>query len=312
MKKIFTLLFGTIIFFLLMDDSLFNNNILNYIEKDYYKNNEDKFYITSNLNVLKTNKYFKEDLSDYVSITEDFYPKNKQELLNVYYTILNNGWEKFSYYCDKSYTNCLKDIESLSKDNKELSYINQLVNPYNSFSSIISNYNSNGRIDVEIKKKYSDDEILKIDNELNSIIDNLKINNTSSINDKIRLFHDYIATKNVYDSDKVNNKSTHNSDTAIGTLFEGYSICSGYTDTLSLFLDKINLTNYKIANDEHTWNVVQINGNWYHIDLTWDDPITNTGEHIIQYDYFLISTNDLKNKSELEHNYSNEIYNFVK
>lgn len=312
MKKIFTLFSGLVLFFILVNDNLFNNNILNLIEKNYYKNNNENYHIVSNVEALNSNKYFKENLSDYVSITNNFYPKNKKELLNVYYTVLNNGWDKFSYYCDKSYTNCLKDIESLSNDNKELSFVNQLLNPYNSFSSIISNYNTGGRIDIEVKRKYTNKEIKKIDNELNNIINKLNINNIDSLKEKIRVFHDYIATINVYDSDKENGKSNYNSDKAIGTLFEGHSICSGYTDTLSLFLDKINLKNYKIANDEHTWNVVLINGDWYHIDLTWDDPITNTGENIIQYNYFLITTPELESKNEIEHNYSKEIYNFIK
>lgn len=166
----------------------------------------------------------------------------------------------------------------------------------------------NQEIIIPNKKIY----VTKENETIKDIINKLNINNIDSLKEKIRVFHDYIATINVYDSDKENGKSNYNSDKAIGTLFEGHSICSGYTDTLSLFLDKINLKNYKIANDEHTWNVVLINGDWYHIDLTWDDPITNTGENIIQYNYFLITTPELESKNEIEHNYSKEIYNFIK
>ena len=80
---------------------------------------------------------------------------NKNDLLNIYYTILNNGWDNFSYYCDNNYSECLNDIENISKDSNVFSSINQLVHPYNSFKTIKSNYNSNGRIDVVIEKKYS-------------------------------------------------------------------------------------------------------------------------------------------------------------
>ena len=165
---------------------------------------------------------------------------------------------------------------------------------------------------MTIKNKYSEKEISIIDGEINRIIDELGINSTKSIKEKIRLFHDYIANNNVYDSDKENKNSSYHSDTAIGTLFEGYSICSGYTDTMALFLDKINLPNYKIATDDHTWNAVLINNKWYHIDLTWDDPIVNTGENIIQYDYFLITTDELKEKNDGEHLYNEAIYDFLK
>lgn len=311
MKRLFTILLSALMFFMLVDNSVFNNGFSNYLKRDLFKTNKENYRISSNLDYYRSNKYFKKDVSDYVDMTEEFRPKNKKELLSVYYTILNNGWDNFSFYCDNSYSNCLKDMESLSKDNKELSMINQLLNPYNSFSSIVSNYNSNGRIDVEIKRKYSDDEIESINDEIDRIIDELGINNVKTLREKIRLFHDYIASTNVYDTEKELGTSTYLSDNAIGTLFQGHSICSGYTDTLSLFLDKINVENYKIATDDHTWNVVLINDKWYHIDLTWDDPVTNTGENIIQYDYFLITTAELEEKDELEHNYNTDIFGFV-
>jgi len=37
----------------------------------------------------------------------------------------------------------------------------------------------------------------------------------------------------------------------------------------------------------HAWNLVKIDDKWYNIDLTWDDPITNTGEQVLRYNYFL-------------------------
>lgn len=303
MKKLLYLFICVIFFIFILDDKIFN-----YYE-NYYKKT-DKAIVT-NIKALKTSKYFYNDNSGFVHNTENFYPKDKNELLNVYYSILNNGWENFSYYCDSKYTNCLDDINELSKDSQTFSFINQLVHPYNSFKIIKSNYNSNNRIDINIEKKYSDEDILKIDNKINSIINELNINDYNNIEDKIKLFHDYIANTNKYDTNKESKKSKYNSDTAIGTLFEGYSICSGYTDTMAIFLNKLGLENIKVANDKHTWNAVKINGKWKHIDLTWDDPVTNTGEDIIQYDYFLISTDDLIKKNEDEHTFSTIIYDFL-
>lgn len=311
MKRLFAILLSALMFFLLVDNSIFNNGFANYLKKDLFKTNKGNYRISSNLDYYRTNKYYKKDISDYVDMTENFRPRNKKELINVYYTILNNGWENFSFYCDTSYNSCLKDMEILSKDNKELSMINQLLNPYNSFSSIVSNYNSDGRIDVKVTKKYSNEEIESIDEELDNIIDKIGVNNVKSLRSKIRLFHDYIASINVYDSDKENGESSYLSDKAIGTLFQGHSICSGYTDTFSLFLDKINVENYKIATDEHTWNALLINNKWYHVDLTWDDPITNTGDNIIQYDYFMLTTDELKRQDNEEHNYNTDIFGFV-
>ena len=158
MKQFFTLVFSILIFFAMIDGNFIYNRINKYIEKDYFKTNEKEYLISSNINYYNDNKYYKKPISSYVTITKNFNAKNKNELLNIYYTILNNGYDKFSFYCD--YDECLKDIEIISNNNEEFSDINQLVNPYNSFKSIISNY-ENKRVDVEIKKKYSSDDIKK-------------------------------------------------------------------------------------------------------------------------------------------------------
>ncbi len=308
MKKFFSLIMCSFLFITILDNKLLDDNLYNMYKKYYIK---DTYSIVNNMNAFKESKYLINDYSKYVKITNNFSPKNKSELLNVYYTILNNGWKNFSFYCDSSYDSCLSDVSKLSNDSDNFSSINQLIHPYNSYNTVQSTYTSNGRIDISTETKYSDEDILKIDNKINEIINELNINDLINVEDKIKVFHDYIAKTNKYDTLKEGNKSTYNSNTAIGTLFEGYSICSGYTDTMAIFLTKIGLENIRVANDKHTWNAVKINNTWKHLDLTWDDPVTNTGEDIITYDYFLINTNELQSKDKTEHSFDENIYNFI-
>lgn len=305
--------FITIIFFLvclnIVDAKFLNYRVHDYAEKIILNND---YKIITNLNALETNEYKQKNFSSYVIETNDFSPKSKQDLLNIYYTVLNNGWDNFSFYCDKSYSTCISDMEELAKDKTKFSYINQLVHPFNTFETIETNYSTNGRIDIKINKKYSNEDIEKIKNKMNEITLKLNINSYNDVNDKIKVFHDYIAETNKYDKDKEDGgNSIYHSDTAIGTLFEGESICSGYTDTLAIFLNMLSLDNTRISTNDHIWNVVNINNKWYHIDLTWDDPIVSTGKDVIIYDYFLITTDELKNKNDGEHNFNEEIYNFL-
>jgi transglutaminase/protease-like cytokinesis protein 3 len=44
--------------------------------------------------------------------------------------------------------------------------------------------------------------------------------------------------------------------------------------------------------EEHVWNIVKVDGKWYNIDLTWDDPILDNGESMISYDFFLKNNED--------------------
>ena len=309
MKKVITFLLMFIVSADIIDNTLLNNKIENDIKNYFLDNN---FNLITNERALNKNKYKYDDYSETVTSTTDFYPKNKEELLNVYYTFLNNGLSDFTYYCDKSYDTCINDIKDISKDANIFSYINQLVHPYNSFKEINSKYNKlTKRIDIEIQKKYSEEDISNIDNKIDEIINKLNINNYDNVRDKIKLFHDYLADTNVYDKEKEKKTSPYNSDTAIGTLFEGYSVCSGYSDTMAIFLSKLGLENVKVITDTHAWNAVKIDGVWYHIDLTWDDPIVSDGSNIINHDYFLLTTHELLVKDSIEHNFSRKDYSFL-
>ena len=308
MKK-FIFVVTLILTLIIFDKRVFGDTIYNV----YYKLNNDKEYkIIENTEVLNTNNYFKKDVSKYVVTTDSLIAKDKQELMNIYYSAINKGYDKLTFYCDEEYYNCDKDIEYLSTEDSNFSYINQLVNVYNSYKSITTSYSSNLRVDITVNKKYNEEDIKRINDEIYSIIDKLHLNDYDDIFEKIRLFHDYLARINSYDEDMANTmESNYNSDSAIGALFEGKAICSGYTDAMSLFLDILGIENYRVATDKHVWNALKVNNKWYHIDLTWDDPIVSDGSNMILEDYFMISTDELLSKNDPDHNFDREIYNFI-
>ena len=93
-------------------------------------------------------------------------------------------------------------------------------------------------------------------------------------------------------------------------LVEKYGICSGYSDTMKIFLDKLNIINYKISNDQHIWNLVYLDGTWYHLDLTWDDPISEV--NITRDNYFLIDNATLELLDDDEHHYNKDYFPEVK
>lgn len=307
MKKTITLFFiGLMVF--VFDTRLFNDTIFNI----YYRYiNDENIKIVSNENLLKENNYHNIVNSSYIKETDDLLVHNNSELYNVYFTAINRGYDKLTFYCDKSYKKCIDDINKLDESNTAFSYINQLVKVFNSYSTIESTY-LNGRVDIKINKKYSNNDIKRINNEINRIIEELHINDYEDVKDKIKIFHDYIASTNTYDNEKADNDdNTYHSDTAIGTLFEGKSICSGYTDTMSIFLDKLNIPNTRVATKEHVWNALYYNNKWIHIDLTWDDPVSSS-DNVILYNYFMIDTNKLQEIDNEEHNFNKTIYDFIK
>ncbi len=248
----------------------------------------------------------------YVKNQEEFELKNKNDILNVYYTIINSGVDKFEFYCPKEYLNCTEDIRDITENQDYLSDINGFVHPFNSFDTIETTFDTLDRVYVSIVKTYTDKEIVEINEKVDTIIkdvvkeekDNKKI---------IELIHDYVINNTKYDKDRAdNNIIKYASNTAYGVLFEGYGICSGYADTMALFLNYYDIPNFKVASENHVWNAVYLDGKWYHLDLTWDDPITNTNADYLSHDYFLISTKQLSELNTEQHNFNKNIFSELK
>ena len=311
MKKAILIIIALLLGIVINDTFLLKDTLYNFY---YYKiiNRNTSYKIIENEDLLKSNAYIKKDVSSYVSTTDSLVARDKQELLNIYYSALNKGYDKLTFYCDDVYYNCGEDIAALNKEEGNFSYTNQLVNAYNSYEYISSSYSSNLRVDITINKRYSEDDIERINKEIDRIIVDYNINDYENLTDKIKIFHDYLAENNTYDEVMAETgSSNYRSDSAIGALFEGKAICSGYTDALSIFLDKLGLENARVATNEHVWNAVKIDNKWYHIDLTWDDPIVSDGSHIILHDYFMISTDKILSEDEQDHNFDRNVYDFI-
>ena len=255
-----------------------------------------------------SNDYTRDYDFNYVKRTDDFTPSNYQDLLNIYYTVLNSGEEEFSFYCTDEYSECINDVDSLANNQKVLSTINNFVHPFNSFRHLETSYDDYGKVTLKIEHIYSNNDIKLIEAKVEEIEKEIWSSSMSN-EDKIKEAHNYIINNSKYDKDRSdNNIVKYKSDTAYGSLLEGYSLCGGYTDAMELFLEDMGIKSYKISSENHVWNAVYLNNVWYHLDLTWDDPITTDGSDILEYNFFLITTSELSELEGEQHNYDKNVY----
>lgn len=271
------------------------------------------YFVKENRNVtLNTkNDYSRNYSFESVRLTNKFQPKNYQDIINIYYTVLNSGVDKFSFYCPNSYKECINDVADVANDQKMLSTINNFVHPFNSFRHLETSYDDFGKVTLDIEHTYTKSDIKLIEAKVLKIEKEIW-NNNMSLEDKIKEAHNYIINHSKYDKDRSdNNMVKYHSDTAYGTLLEGYSLCGGYTDAMEIFLDDLHLKNFRISSENHVWNAVMIDNKWYHLDLTWDDPITTDGSDILEYNFFLITTDELIALEDEQHNYDKNIYKEV-
>lgn len=298
---------------------------------------------------LTKSKYAKEDTFKFIKNSKDFVPYNYEQLLDVFYTILNYGYDNFTFYCPVEYQDCLKDVKKISSsENIEmLTTLGNYVSPYNNFSTIKVQYDTAGEVTVDIEYVYTEEDILKINDKIDDIwasivkpdMDNKAI---------IYAFHDYIINNTKYDQNfekelkvyndkcaeyelrlketkkdsqnyeqllqeyetyKKSKYTTHQASNAIGPYFEGYAICSGYTDAMALILDRLKVPNYKVASKTHVWNVVYIDNKWVHVDLTWDDPVSeDPNKDNLLHKFYLIDTKTLEKFDIEDHTFNKSYY----
>ncbi len=284
----------------------------------YFQSDLQKFYysilreVTKEDHTLVKNEYYRDYDFNFVQNTNSLEPQNRNQLLNVFYTIINSGMDNFTFYCPESYSSCLTDVEDLANDPDLLSHINNFVHPYNGFNHIETQYDSLGKVNVHIQKSYSKKQIREINQVIDQLYNQLVVVGDSDINN-IRRVHDYIINHTTYDSLRSDyNITTYRSDIAYGPLLQGYGICGGYADAMELFLEKMGIINYKISSDQHVWNAVYLDQKWYHLDLTWDDPVTTNGENYLEHTFFMIDTPTLLATELSEHNFNQSIYSELK
>ena len=102
------------VFFLRQDD------IVTIINTYFYHNME-------NVTIGERNEYYRDYNFTFVQNVEEVNPNSYQDLINIYYSIINSGQTSFSFYCPHEYKDCLTDVQKLANNRELLSNINNYV-----------------------------------------------------------------------------------------------------------------------------------------------------------------------------------------
>lgn len=117
---------------------------------------------------------------------------------------------------------------------------------------------------------------------------NTKINSSMSDYQKELTFYKYLLDICEYNkghleecrcssksSDEAESEPLDPSHTAYGALVEGSPVCSGYARAMNLLLACEGIQTKIVygtgESEEHSWNLIQLDDKWYHLDATWDD-----------------------------------------
>ena len=97
--------------------------------------------------------------------------------------------------------------------------------------------------------------------------------------EKVFYVHEWLVQNIAYDREHLKDdvQDDHN---LRGTLLEGTAVCDGYAKTYALTLRKLGITGVLVTSKDigHAWNMVELDGNWYQVDCTWDDPVDGSDQ----------------------------------
>lgn len=102
---------------------------------------------------------------------------------------------------------------------------------------------------------------------------------------KVKILHDWVCSNTKYASGDIELPQYHND----ASVFMSDSVvCEGYAKLCNLLYHEAGLETYYVNSFDHAWNIVRVDGHYFHVDATWDD-----GDKI-KRDYFLRSDQQFK------------------
>jgi transglutaminase-like putative cysteine protease len=128
-----------------------------------------------------------------------------------------------------------------------------------------------------------------VQNQVKQILSNIV---TTDMNDhqKVKAIHDWVVRNVKYDE-------TYTRYTAYEALHDGTAVCQGYALLTYELLKEAGIQNLIVegtaGGELHAWNLVNLDGIWYHLDTTWDDPVPDQGD-VVDTDYYLLTDAQMK------------------
>ncbi len=104
-----------------------------------------------------------------------------------------------------------------------------------------------------------------------------------------KIIHDKLISNCTYKTGVTSSSDGWQYFSAYGAVVDGEAVCEGYSKAIQLLMTRVGIVCSTVRGEAdgvaHMWNVVEMNGEWYHLDATWDDNDDN-----INYEYFNVTT----------------------
>lgn len=189
-------------------------------------------------------------------------------------------------------------MQDIINNNPDLFYVASQYSYYTNndkITSVVPSYEYSGS---DLEKKMT---VYK--NGMNDILSG--INSSWSDLEKIVYVHDYLCQQYEYDT-------TYSNYDAYSFFSTGKGVCQAYTAVFSGIMKALDIEVSTASSDsmKHIWNVVKLNGKWYHVDVTWDDPVSDKFS-LASHLHILHSDSSFKTSLDGSQAHSNWVSNYT-
>lgn len=151
--------------------------------------------------------------------------------------------------------------------------------------------------DVVFEYRFTADELSRMNMASENAAKKIMEGVTEDMDDyeKLKYFHDYLVLN------CENSTDDRYADTVYGALVKKKALCEGYAKAFSYLCCLAGIENVIVTGEtyvKHMWNMVKLGGNWYHVDITWDNPgdrLHKEYPDVILYQYFMVTDSVIKN-----------------
>ncbi len=288
---------------------IIEKNPLDELSKNNIENSENDV----NYDNIVVNKYFYNQLESYSKTIYKAFESNKENMKEVTYKInlgtsfsnilsKQNGQEELGKYYQSA-------IEAYTYDNPDVFYLSpnkMYLNIETTTKGQNKTYNvyiNNGEEANYLNEEFSNKQDINLALEkIEAIRKQIIHNKTGNDYEDIKMVHDYLVENIEYDT-SLQEKNIYN---IYGALINGKCVCEGYAKAFKYLLDGLGIESTMVIgkginssgqSENHAWNYVKLENNWYAVDCTWDDPVIIGGGYIgnsSKYRYFLKGKEDME------------------
>lgn len=288
---------------------IIEKNPLEELSKNNIENSENDV----NYDNIVVNKYFYNQLESYSKTIYKAFESNKENMKEGTYKInlgtsfsnilsKQNGQEELGKYYQSA-------IEAYTYDNPDVFYLSpnkMYLNIETTTKGQNKTYNvyiNNGEEANYLNEEFSNKQDINLALEkIEAIRKQIIHNKTGNDYEDIKMVHDYLVENIEYDT-SLQEKNIYN---IYGALINGKCVCEGYAKAFKYLLDGLGIESTMVIgkginssgqSENHAWNYVKLENNWYAVDCTWDDPVIIGGGYIgnsSKYRYFLKGKEDME------------------